>query len=183
MNVTDRPLSDTMPDEDRLSALTLKQRDVLDLLVQYKTSKEISRILAISPHTVDQRVDAAKGKLGAGSRAELALIYRDLVGDDGSAPYERLTYDPSHMAAAQVSLHAVAEPEATTPIAELMFGTMAASAPVGNERDFRVGPELLDGRWGTLARLVTILAIAILLCVGFLGGLAIMMELSSLIGR
>lgn len=38
---------------DLLDQLTAKQREVLDLLIEHKTSKEISRQLGISPHTVD----------------------------------------------------------------------------------------------------------------------------------
>lgn len=34
-----------------LDALTEKQREVLELLMEHKTSKEISRLIGISPHT------------------------------------------------------------------------------------------------------------------------------------
>lgn len=43
-----------------LQGLTRKQRQVLDLLIEHKTSKEIARRLSISPHTVDQRTQFAK---------------------------------------------------------------------------------------------------------------------------
>ena len=39
--------------EFTLAGLTAKQREVLDLLIEHKTSKEIARELGISPHTVD----------------------------------------------------------------------------------------------------------------------------------
>ena len=72
----------SMLDEEpgpRLSALTDKQRQVLDLLIEYTTSKEIAKRLAISPHTVDQRIEFAKRKLGARSRQDLAVQYRQMV--------------------------------------------------------------------------------------------------------
>ena len=62
-----------------LSGLTEKQRQVLDLLIDHKTSKEIARELRISPHTVDQRIQFAKDKLGARSRSDVAVIYRRLL--------------------------------------------------------------------------------------------------------
>src|SRR6478752_3465006 len=57
--------------EFMLAGLTAKQREVLDLLIEHKTSKEIARELGISPHTVDQRIQFAKEKLGASSRSEV----------------------------------------------------------------------------------------------------------------
>lgn len=70
----------TEPDErDPLQALTLKQRQVLDLLIQHKTSKEISRLLGISPHTVDQRIMLARAKLQVATRNEVAQAYRHLL--------------------------------------------------------------------------------------------------------
>ena len=47
-----------------LTSLTDKQRAVLDLLIEHKTSKEISRIRGISHHTVDQPIMLARAKLG-----------------------------------------------------------------------------------------------------------------------
>ena len=85
-------------DEDNghagLSGLTDKQREVLDLLIEHKTSKEIARLLGISPHTVDQRIFFAKEKLGAASRNEAAAAYRRLVDVSG-----RTTYENSRIAA------------------------------------------------------------------------------------
>src|SRR5690606_1762496 len=81
--------------EFMLAGLTPKQREVLDLLIEHKTSKEIGRELGISPHTVDQRIQFAKEKLGASSRSEVAQLYRRLVEICG-----QLTYEDSGIAAA-----------------------------------------------------------------------------------
>ena len=62
-----------------LTSLTKKQREVLDLVLQHKSSKEIARTLQISPHTVDQRIVSARQKLGAASRGELARAYSHLL--------------------------------------------------------------------------------------------------------
>ena len=51
--------------------LTEGQKACLRLVVQQQTSKEIARVLGISPFTVDQRLDAARRKLNAASRKTL----------------------------------------------------------------------------------------------------------------
>ncbi len=76
--------------------LSPKHREVLDLLIEHKTSKEMSRLLDISPHTVDQRLDATRSRLGLGSRSELAAAYRRYLERSG-AIYERLTYENFHI--------------------------------------------------------------------------------------
>lgn len=180
MNLTDQAKPIDGGVADLLHVLTPKQREVLDLLIKFKTSKEISRILAISPHTVDQRVDAAKSKLGASSRNDLALRYRELIGDDAPI-YERTTYDESHIASASETPqnHLNAEIEALA--SNLVFDMAGAAVSTREERDYRVVPELFDGQWGTIARLVTILAVTILLCIAFLGGLTILIQTSRLL--
>jgi DNA-binding CsgD family transcriptional regulator len=55
--------------------LTEGQKDCLRLVDQLLTSKEIARRLQISPFTVDQRLDAARRKLGATTRKEAARIF------------------------------------------------------------------------------------------------------------
>ena len=155
--------------------LTEKQREVLDLLIEHKTSKEIARLLGISPHTVDQRIFFAKEKLGAASRNEAAAAYRRLVGISG-----RTTYENSRIAA-------------PAPTAQGMSGLLAGrvlalrhpelSQPGGStltELDFRVVPEWFDGRYGTLVRLGAIITIAVFMVILVLGGLAIFSQLSEM---
>ena len=155
--------------------LTDKQREVLDLLIEHKTSKEIARLLGISPQTVDQRIFFAKEKLGAASRNEAAAAYRRLVGVSG-----RTTYEDSRIAA-------------PAPTAKGIYGLLAGrvlalrhpelsqpEGPVLTELDFRVVPEWFDGRYGTLVRLSAIIAIAVFLVILVLGGLAIFSQLSEM---
>lgn len=161
-------------EDDLLAGLTKKQRQVLDLLIEHKTSKEIARRLSISPHTVDQRIQFAKEKLGANSRSEVAVVYRRLLEICG-----RTTYEDSGIAAeppegdgaggAGVSLD---EPSPPTR-------TGSASADTA-EADYQVVRELFDGRYGTLVRLGAIIAIAVLLVLLVLGALATLTQLSQL---
>ena len=98
--------------EFMLAGLTAKQREVLDLLIEHKTSKEIARQLGISPHTVDQRIQFAKEKLGASSRSEVAQLYRRLIEICG-----QLTYQESRIAAS--SAFAPQEPSLTYSISSI----------------------------------------------------------------
>lgn len=65
-------------DQNLLEILTSKQRQVLDLLVEHKTSKEIGIALGISHNTVDQHINICRNKLGASNRRDLAKIYNNL---------------------------------------------------------------------------------------------------------
>ena len=161
--------------EFTLAGLTAKQREVLDLLIEHKTSKEIARELGISPHTVDQRIQFAKEKLGAASRSEVALLYRRLVEICG-----KLTYQDSRIAASP----ALAESGAGTQAGSLSMLRRRERAyphqPRETEADYPVVPELFEGRYGTLIRLGAIIAIAVFLVILVLGGLAIFSQLSEL---
>jgi DNA-binding CsgD family transcriptional regulator len=81
----------TQEDEDlaRWSRLTARHREVLDLLVDRKTSKEIARILNLSKPAIDQRFATARPILGAANRNEAAIIYARL-----RKKYDRVIYDP-----------------------------------------------------------------------------------------
>jgi DNA-binding CsgD family transcriptional regulator len=161
--------------EFMLAGLTAKQREVLDLLIEHKTSKEIARELGISPHTVDQRIQFAKEKLGASSRSEVALLYRRLIEICG-----QLTYEDSGIAAS---------PEMADNGPGTQAGPLSAlrrrertwsDQPRETEADYPVVPELFEGRYGTLIRLGAIIAIAVFLVLLVLGGLAIISQLSEM---
>lgn len=56
--------------------LTDKQCEALNLVLCHMSSKEIAQHLGVSPRAVDQRLDAARLKLGAATRVEAAKIYQ-----------------------------------------------------------------------------------------------------------
>ncbi len=57
--------------------LTVRQFEVLKLLAQFKSSKEIGLVLGISIYAVDQRIRSAVIKLNASSRREAANLFRN----------------------------------------------------------------------------------------------------------
>lgn len=73
---TQRALLDDAQDS-ALSALTGRERDVLRMIAQGHTSKDIASTLAIAKATVDTYRGRLSEKLGAKSRAELVRIARN----------------------------------------------------------------------------------------------------------
>lgn len=59
-----------------LDALTGKQREVLALVAEGMTSKEIARKLVVSESAVNQRIEVVRQRLGGMSRAQIARTYR-----------------------------------------------------------------------------------------------------------
>ena len=161
-----------------LDTLTAKQREALELLLQHKTSKEIAQILGISPHTVDQRIDGAKEKLGAATRGDLAVIYRRLRSISG-----RMTYEDSHIELPPLSPDpgfgngAVVERVASDPVG------IEGSRNAGEQADYRVVPEMFDGRYGTITRVGAIVLLAVLILLLVLGGLALFAQSSQFLDK
>lgn len=91
-------------------ALTDGQRDCLRLVYNHMKSKDIARVLGVSPHTVDMRLRTAMRTLGVASRIEAArmLVQEESGGEtspDQSLPqYQPLIYHAPDIAAAAESL-------------------------------------------------------------------------------
>jgi DNA-binding CsgD family transcriptional regulator len=156
-----------------LTELTVKQREVLDLLILHKTSKEISRTLGISPHTVDQRINLARGKLGLASRNQVAQEYRRLL-----QTYEQSVYQKSDVAVAAIPFDQSVRDKLGSHLVQSQAGlALPGRTTLFKEwegaADYRVCPELLDGQWGTYARLGIIAGLALLFAVMILGGLSL----------
>lgn len=162
--------------ENPLADLTAKQREVLDLLIQHKTSKEISRLLGISHHTVDQRIMLARTKLNVSTRGEVAQAYRALIDT-----YERSVYEDSHVAVETVSQQSLPQEDEVASGSEQPVPN-AQQAPGQLPVTYHsVLPEAFDGPYGTLVRLGYIAAITVFLVVAVLGGLSMYSELARIV--
>ena len=158
-------------------SLTDKQREVLDLVIEHKSSKEIARLLGISPYTVDQRISAARVKLGAPSGGELARRYnrlRDLC--EGSAygssqfvePYPPpLTNGQEELAGALFTLEDA--------------GARFIERPWAGQRPPTPFLEGIDRRFGVLGRFGFVVSMALGLAVTLLIVLAAAQALNSLL--
>ncbi len=70
-------MSDLLKQTAMLDGLTGKQREVLMLVAEGMTSKEIARKISISESAVNQRIEVIRQRLGGMSRASIARLYRD----------------------------------------------------------------------------------------------------------
>jgi DNA-binding CsgD family transcriptional regulator len=81
-----------------LSVLTDKQREVLALVADNRTSKEIAGRLGISESAVNQRIEMVRARLGGLPRGELARLYRQEFTPEDSEQ-EKLTWQKIHLPA------------------------------------------------------------------------------------
>lgn len=65
-----------------LSRLTQKQREVLALVADNRTSKEIANLLGISESAVNQRIEMVRLRVGGLPRGELARLYRQTIASE-----------------------------------------------------------------------------------------------------
>ena len=70
---------------EQYARLSAREREVLGLIVQGLTNKEIGRVLGLSPRTVETHRANLLAKLEAGSLAQLIRRYGDLV-EPGETP-------------------------------------------------------------------------------------------------
>jgi DNA-binding CsgD family transcriptional regulator len=74
---------------DRIERLTDKQRECLRMVYRHMETKEIARVLGLSPDGVTQRIKTAMKTLGVDRRRDAARI---LAEAEGLAPYPRHVY-------------------------------------------------------------------------------------------
>lgn len=160
-----------------LASLTAKQRAVLDLLIQHKSSKEIARTLGISPYTVDQRVSAARQKLGATSRGEVARAYSALL-----SICDESTYGFPYVATDE--FYEDSEPRAERLDPTYTFSDTVAvklSAPWEEPTEPAFGLEAFDNRFGKSGRLFAILGLAAVLALTLLAMVSMAKTLSEMV--
>jgi len=75
-----------------LSLLSAAQIETLRHVFEHKNSKEIARIMDVSPHTVDERVRRSLKKLNAPNRIEAAKLLASNGVFDRVTPYQSLRY-------------------------------------------------------------------------------------------
>jgi DNA-binding CsgD family transcriptional regulator len=115
-----------------ITALTEGQRDCLRLVYNHMKSKDIARVLAVSPHTVDMRLRTAMRTLGVTSRIEAArlLVQEESGGETTPDRYQPLIYQAPDVAVT------VETPTMTSPALD-GFGDAASPA----------SPDLLQPEW------------------------------------
>ena len=151
---------------------TPKQCQVLDLIGDNLTSKEIAHKLGISESAVNQRIEGLRTKAGGVPRNQLARAYREwarlpdcknVTGKINQLPEMQIPQDMHFSDAATTSPALVFETRA--PWQKTMLNGV---------------PEVFDGRHGTLFRTAAIVAIALGILILALLGFALAIAISSL---
>lgn len=163
--------------QNALATLTEKQREVLDLVLQHQSSKEIARALQISPYTVDQRIAAARHKLGAASRGEMARTYaqlRELCGET--------VYEFPYVASLDLQPQSNGQDLTQDPVYTLSdVALINIPAPWRPRPYSRTGLEALDTRFGIFGRIMAIFGLAAAISLMFLAMVSIAQTLSKML--
>lgn len=77
-----------------IEKLSAAQVETLQHVYAHRSSKEIARIMGVSPHTVDERLRRAIRILGVQSRIEAARL---VAGTISPSAYQPLIYQPSEL--------------------------------------------------------------------------------------
>ena len=78
--------------DNYLSLLSAAQIETLRHVFEHKNSKEIARLMDVSPHTVDERVRRALKKLNVTNRIDAAKMLARNGVFENVTPYQSLTY-------------------------------------------------------------------------------------------
>src|SRR3990167_11188902 len=78
--------------DNYISLLSVAQIETLRHVYEHKNSKQIARLMNVSPHTVDERVRRSLKKLNASNRIDAARIRAVHGVFDHVTPYQPLTY-------------------------------------------------------------------------------------------
>ena len=78
--------------DNYISLLSAAQIETLRHVFEHKNSKQIARIMGVSPHTVDERVRRSLKKLNVSNRVEASRILAAHGAFGDVTPYQPLTY-------------------------------------------------------------------------------------------
>ena len=165
-------------DQKAISDLSDKQKQVLNLLILHMTSKEMSRKIGISPHTVDQHIETVKRKLGAVSRNDLAQTYQQYV-----LTCQHATYEESRIVIPAVSFQELDPDDSERLLIHPEPDRIHKTDPGWVTREFQIAPELFGEKFGILSKLGAVAAISFLIVATILGGIVILQEISHLFAR
>lgn len=160
-----------------LASLTDKQRAVLDLLIQHKSSKEIARNLGISPYTVDQRITATRLKLRAANRGEVARAYSALLTTCDESVYQFSYVDTE-------AFDSECDPQAESLEPTFTFSdavVLQHSAPWETTPEPAFSLEAFDNRFGKSGRVFAILVLAAVLALTLLAMVSMAKTLSEFV--
>ena len=177
------PLSAPSPDEAVFSAATDKQRQVLDLLAENRTTKEIAAHLGVSDSAINQRIDPLRHRLGGITRAELTRRYRAFAAEmTAAASCEQFTGERFQVETPPPGLQIRRRDDRPGRYRFEDSMGLAYEPPRGERPELRIVPRLLDGKHAGLARGIAVLLLLLLIVASLVLGLTAAQVLTETLG-
>jgi DNA-binding CsgD family transcriptional regulator len=163
-------------------SLTTKQRQVLELLAENRTTKEIAARLHVSDSAINQRIEPLRQRLGGITRAELARRYRDHLADRENAVCKVFT-GKSFQVPSTGSSFQVADRDARPGRFEFRDSMTFEHGPPWREPAREIVPRLLDGKHAVWVRGIAILLLLVLIIATLVLGLTAAQVLTETFGE
>ena len=161
----------------RLERLSAKEREVLDHILLHKPLKTIAHDLGITLSAVDQRLKAARGKLGAADRNEAARIYSALLAAcrESTCGFEAVgeSYESQ--------LIRTSEPPPGSTFMLQDSGTIIVPPSLYGSGHHEAVSEILDEKFGRLWRIAAIPVLAMVIAIIALALMAMARTLGELL--
>src|ERR1700709_2781317 len=160
-------------DAERVKRLTDKQRECLRMVCRHMETKEIARVLELSPDAVTQRIKTAMKTLGVDRRRDAARI---LAEAEGLVPYPREVYPSRDIESAPEPAMLASSTEGGRQYGATRVGAMREeqsvfeAAPSLRSRGFQLPLPIRGGRpndLNSLHRLGWILAVMLMIAFMF----------------
>ncbi len=164
-----------------LDGLTEKQREVLKLVAEGMTSKEIARRLKISESAVNQRIEVIRQRLGGLPRSQIARLYRRMSTVTLTIPPSNpVTGNSIHLIGDDDDAHQFASegPTVSTTLsqAQNQAGSTPSSKVLTNLSSALDGP---SGRWirfGVAAGSIFLVTASVALVVDIVTGISALID-------
>lgn len=177
--------------ERLFASLTPKQREVMELVADNRTTKEIGNALRISDSAVNQRINALRAKFGNVTRSELARIFRahSTTRADPADPQALRDHDTcQQMTGENLQLQPDANsPQLASQDDEVGVFTLADAVqfridtPWQEPTDIRVVPRMLDGSNSLLVRGALIAVLTVSMLLGMMGVVGLAQGLTAIL--
>ena len=152
-----------------LGQLTSKQTEVLDLLIQHHTTKEIAAKLNLAPNTVDQRIASVRDKWGTANRKDTVRQYTELQAICGKTTYGSEALDDASTIPVDED---ISSSSGMTILVDSPLPPLGPS-PLEQNSKRAFGLQLVDERLGKVGRWVLVFIFAAAIAVTVAATLAI----------
>jgi len=164
---------------DAVLALTDKQREVLALLGEGRTGKEIANTLGISESAVTQRIEKIRARFDGVTRQELGRIWREHGDPKTTWTCKEFTGKSFELLSAQDELQQSEQDGEARKVEFADSALFNVKAPWEETLEPRIVPEVLDGENATMFRWIY----AVTAAVGIVVMMLILLAVANALGN